>query len=243
MRIALALLMAVAFISGCAASNEANSLSPPFSEPKYASNHPLYINVVFGEKPSKGMLIVLDESKGDGAGYDVAYVDDNMDGDLTHHKPISFPVRPLPDGAKPYPTVAFTAPRPYKDTTLSQYSLDLYSLAGSNSKTPVTKDLYFFWRMTDADKWNYFFINGKFHVYPTATDAMRGEPIKIAGKCDWSVTAKQDGENAVVSVGLKDANGCTLRTASSPAGDVAPTLTLLDKAGKEIVKDKKLEFG
>ncbi len=52
-------------------------------EPQYGSEHPFYFCVVFGEKGNNSMLGVVDESGGTGAGYDVAYVDENMNGDLT----------------------------------------------------------------------------------------------------------------------------------------------------------------
>jgi len=252
MRVLLVLFVAAAFASGCASrSNLAESppppsappSPPPLKQPKYVSSRPLYINVVFGEKSAKNMLLAMDESKGDGTGYDIAYVDENMDGDLTNHSPKPFPVRQAPGNTQATPNVSFTAPCPYKNGASAEYSLDLYSLAGANSKTPVRENLYFFWRMTDADKWNFLFINGTFRVYPAAADALRGQPIRLAGKCNWSFIAKQDGENTTLSVGLKDPNGCTLRTVSSPNGNPTPTITLIDKAGKVLVKDQKMEFG
>jgi len=242
MRILSALTVAAALLSGCANSNSSTLSPAAVKQPKFSSSKPLYLNVAFGQKAERCMLIVLDESKGDGAGYDVAYVDDNLDGDLTNHQPKAFPAAGRPD-ARSNPTISFTAPRAYKDTTPAEYSLNLYSLAGASSKIAPAKDLHFFWDIRDAEQWNYFFINGKFHVYPTAAEALKGEPIRIGSKCDWEITAQQNGENVALSVGLKDANGCTLRIVRSSAGEPAPTITVLDKSGKALVKDQKLGFG
>jgi len=52
-------------------------------EPKYVSEKPIYRFFVFGPEGKSVMAMVLDESKGTGKGYDVYYVDLNLDRDIT----------------------------------------------------------------------------------------------------------------------------------------------------------------
>jgi len=65
----------------------------PLKEPRYGSERPLYFCVVFGKEGKNPMLGVVDESGGTDAGYDVAYVDENMNGDLTDDTAKEFPRR------------------------------------------------------------------------------------------------------------------------------------------------------
>jgi len=65
----------------------------PLKEPRYGSKRPLYFCVVFGKEGKNPMLGVVDESGGTDAGYDVAYVDENMNGDLTDDAVREFPRR------------------------------------------------------------------------------------------------------------------------------------------------------
>ena len=59
------------------------------AEPKAVSNHPLYGEC--RETPTAPALVFrLDESKGDGKGYDQLIVDMNQNGDLTDDAPASF---------------------------------------------------------------------------------------------------------------------------------------------------------
>ena len=59
-------------------------------ERSYGSAKPLYFRAVFGNERKSSMLGVIDESKGTGTGYDTAYVDENMNGDLTDEQPKNF---------------------------------------------------------------------------------------------------------------------------------------------------------
>jgi hypothetical protein len=266
MRKAISCLIVAAIASACIAQVASPPASPkesakvPIKEPAYSSARPLHVNLEFAGNPARHMLVVIDESKGNGKGYDIAYVDENMDGDLTNHAPKKFPlvtrsVAVAPTTTSPAtapsivqktvtdPTFKFTGPCTYKDDATSEYTLDLYALQDLNSKTVTGADQYFFWTMTGPDKWNFFFINGKFHTYKTAAEALQGTPIVLGGKCTWSVQARQQGSDVALDVGLKDPNGCTLRTASGPSGAVAPVLNMIDKKGKFIARDKPLEFG
>ena len=233
-------------LTAVAASVKAEQPPSP-KEPRYVSQSPLYLNVVFGEDAGKGMLVVLDETKGDGTGYNVAYVDESLDGDLTNDKPKTFEPQQRQGAKGMEAAFSFDGPCPYRKNDKITYRLDLYSLSGKNSKDGEIREAgarhYFFWWMTDKEKWDYFFINGVFRVYASSAEAMAGEPIRLGGKCKWSIEAKQKDKDVALSMGLKDANDCTLRSVSGAGGEKAPTFSVVDKAGKDIVKDKKMAFG
>ena len=52
-------------------------------EPKYVSEKPAYRFFAFGPEGKSVMAMVLDESQGTGKGYDVLYIDLNLDRDIT----------------------------------------------------------------------------------------------------------------------------------------------------------------
>ena len=78
-------------------------------------------------------------------------------------------------------------------------------------------------------------------LYPTAAKALAGAPVSLGGACKWDINVRTQGKKVMVSAGLKDTNGSTLRTLSGPSGSMSPKLTLLqeDKA----VKNDKMTFG
>jgi len=55
------------------------------------SDNRLYFRAVFGEQGDTSTLGILDETGGTEAGYDVAYVDENRNGDLTDDPAKKFP--------------------------------------------------------------------------------------------------------------------------------------------------------
>jgi len=234
---ALAALMLLMTVGAVQAAQ--SGTGPPVKEPKYGSAKPMYLNIVFGEDP-KGMLMVIDESKGTGKGYDRAYFDESMEGDLTNDAPKPFAMR---QGSSLGPSFTISGPCPYKKDSKATYELTLYSLNKMNSKTVKATDNNYWCTMTDDQKWSFFFINGSFNLYPSAAAAIGGKPLVLAGKCHWDLTAKQAGAEVSLSVGLKDTNGCTLRSVTSPNGAITPLITVFDKAGKEIVRNQKLGFG
>lgn len=216
---------------------------PPVAEPQpelptereLSSTKPLYFRVVFGEGGTDSTLGVVDESGGDGKGYDVAYVDENRNGDLTD------------DGAKKFPTYdrgsragqvdpTFTFSGPLKDKAGGKYSLNLYTLGRRASAT--TGDQYFFWTL-DTDGWNYFFINGKARLSSSAADALAGPPIRLAGPCKWQIESKSKSGKAMVSAGLKDENGCTLRSVRKARERPSPRLILVKNGKVELEEDMK----
>lgn len=82
-------------------------------EPRYASDKPLYRFFAFGPDGKSVMAMVLDESQGTGKGYDVYYVDLNLDRNITAADE-RFPCKqPLP-----------TKPSPFKAAALSGLAQD-----------------------------------------------------------------------------------------------------------------------
>jgi len=58
------------------------------AEPEYKSAKPLYVTLKLGAADDNRYSCVLDESRGTGEGYDLAYVDTDNDEDLAEHRPI-----------------------------------------------------------------------------------------------------------------------------------------------------------
>ena len=149
------------------------------------SENALYFRVVFGEEGDTSTLGVLDESGGTGAGYDVAYVDENRNGDLTDDPAKTFAKYERGSRAGQInPTFDFIGP--LKDRTGVRYNLNIYSLRQKTDAGPGDK--HFFWTL-DVDDWNYFFINGKMELSTNTADALAGPPVRLAGRCKWDIKA------------------------------------------------------
>ncbi len=85
----------MAFTGGYGVGAQLRLVKPPKlkNEPKAVSRHPLYAEI--DEKAGNATwLLRLDESKGDGKGYDQLLVDMNQNGDLTDETPASVVVLP-----------------------------------------------------------------------------------------------------------------------------------------------------
>jgi len=234
------------------AAEDAKAAAASAKNPKLASAKALYLSAVFGQDASRKMLIVVDESKGTGKGYDQAYVDENLDGDLTNDAPKAFQTVGSGEKKTTVPRFSFKGPGPGKDAAAATYELYLYMLRATTGKSTATKvaapaasQRFMYW-LKNPGGWDYLFISGSVQTYPSSAEALAGKPIHLGGPCTWSVNlaaAKEDGQTSV-SVGCKDTNGCTLRSVTA-AGKASPTptLTLLDKSGKELVPAKTMAFG
>jgi hypothetical protein len=209
-------------------------------ERTYVSERPLFFRVVFGKEGKSSMLGVVDESNGTGAGYDTAYVDENMNNDFTDEQPKKFPSgRRRDDSTSGWePRFEFRGPLGVKGN--AKYTLNIYSLASKKRRGTQGNDYYFFWYLT-TEGWNYFFINGKMQLFSSAADALKGTPVRLGGECKWQLSSQVRGSKVLVSAGLKDDNGCTLRLVSEPKGDLSPMLTLI-KDGTVVIREK-MEFG
>ena len=66
-------------------------------------------------------------------------------------------------------------------------------------------------------------------------------PVRLGGQCKWEISSRiQDGK-VLVSAGLKDRNGCTLRVVRRASKTVSPTLTLIQDG--KVKTEQKMEFG
>jgi hypothetical protein len=201
------------------------------------SENPLYFRVVFGQEGNYSTLGMLDESGGTGAGYDVAYVDENRNGDLTDDPAKKFAKYERGSRAgHTNPTFYFTGP--LNDRVSAKYSLNIYSLRRTTQAGPGDK--HFFWTL-DSDDWNYFFINGKMKLSSSVADALTGVPVHLGGPCKWQISARTRSGKPTVSAGLKDENGCTLRIVRRRGKTISPTLTLIQ--GGKIKAEEKMKFG
>ena len=59
------------------------------------------------------------------------------------------------------------------------------------------------------------FINGQVMLHPTAAAAARGKAIRMGPPFKFQAKAGTRGTEALLSIGVLDENGCTLRIASS----------------------------
>ena len=204
---------------------------------QHLSENPLYFRVVFGEQGNTSTLGLLDESGGTDAGYDVVYVDENRNGDLTDDPAKKFAKYQRGSRAgQTNPTFKFIGP--LKDRASATYSLNIYSLRQGISTD--FRDHHFFWTL-DTDEWNYFFINGKVRLSSSAADALTGTPVRLAGPCKWEISARTRSGKPMVSAALKDENGCTLRNVRRRGKTLSPTLMLIQDGN--VKAEKKMKFG
>ncbi len=202
------------------------------------SQHPLYFRVVFGES-NKSMLGVIDESGGTDTGYDIAYVDENMNGNLKDEAVKKFSRNERGSRAGELePRFEFVGP--FKGEENARYTLDIYSLALKNRGKMQGNDYYFFCFM-DIKEWNYFFINGKVKLYSNMADALKGTPVRLVDQCKWEINSQIRDGKPMISAGLKDKNGCTLRIVRRAGEIISPTLTL-SQDGK-VKLEEKMKFG
>jgi hypothetical protein len=215
-----------------------SSLELP-AQGRYRSQHPYYFRVVFGEQGNKSMLGVLDESGGTGAGYDIAYIDENLNGDLTDEAAKKFTKNERGSRAGQFePRFEFMGP--FKGAENAKYTLDIYSLANKNRGNMPENGYFFFWFL-DISDWNYFFINGRMTLFSSAADALKGTPVRLGGPCKWEINSQTRDGKQLVSAGLKDENGCTLRIVRKAGQTISPTLTVMQDG--KVKAEEKMQFG
>jgi hypothetical protein len=210
----------------------------PTQDPKTGPKDPLYFRMVFGAEGVNSMLGKLERSGAD-TGYDLAYVDENNNGDLTD------------DAAKTLPRYErgsrsgqldprFDFNGPFKNGETAKYTLNIYELTRKNRADTGAGDYYYFWYL-NTEQWHYFFINGKMRLSASMAEAQEGPPVRLGGPCKWEITSTRREGQAMVSAGVKDENGCTLRVLSQSGEDLAPRLSLI-KDGK-VAAEQAMEFG
>jgi hypothetical protein len=223
------------------------SLALPFSgrseqvivkEPAYGSGRPAYFRIAFGKDGKQSMLGVIDEAKGTGKGYDVVYLDENLNGDLCDDAARKFEtIKDGPEAGKLWPTFSFHGPD--IGGLKARYKVYFYDLRPLASDVPGN-DLYFDWGLEVGD-WGHRFITGKMKYYISAAQALAGMPVRMGSECTWDIPSEIE---MSLAVGVKDANGCTLRWLGCPNKKLfpRPSLTLL-RDGKVIINHQKMEFG
>jgi hypothetical protein len=220
-------------------SHTADLRQERLTQRRYRSQNPLYFCVAFRAEGGDSMLGVIDESGGTSAGYDIAYIDENMNGDLTDEAPKKFSRREQGSRAGELdPRFEFMGP--FKGEERAKYTLDIYSLAYKNRKAIQGNDYYFFWFL-DIKEWNYFFINGKMKLFSNAADALKGPPVRLGGRCKWEISSRTQDGKPMISAGLKDENGCTLRIVRRAGETISPTLTLIQDG--QVKAEEKMKFG
>lgn len=208
-------------------------------EPRYYSERPLFFRVLFGKEGTNPMLGVIDETGGSGNGYDAAYIDENMNGDLTDDTIRKFSRSESGSRAGELdPRFEFKGP--FETEGSAKYAINIYSLAPRYRGSVQGNEYHFFWYL-NVKEWNYFFISGKMKLFSSAADALKGTPILLGGQCKWEISSQIRDDKSLVSAGLKDSNGCTLRIVRQEGKTVSPTLTLI-KDGK-VETEEKMKFG
>ena len=206
---------------------------------KFSAENPLYFYVGFGDEGTASMLGAVDESGGPGTGYNVAFVDENNNGDLTDEP--AKPFRRIERGSRAGrldPRFEFDGP--FKPEATARYTLNIYSLTRENGGSTGENDYYFFWYL-NTDQWRYFFINGRMRLSASMAEAREASPVRLGGPCQWDIQSNRRNGKAQVSAGLKDENGCTLRYVRQSNRMQSPSLSLI-KDGK-VVTEEAMEFG
>ena len=221
-------------------ASPATDLKQQFQEqPSNDLRSPKYFRVVFGEKGENSMLGVIKESAGAGDGYNVAYMDENMNGDLTDEVEKRFSRYERGSRAGQLePKFEFQGP--FKAGVKAKYTLYFYSVNRKNRGYLSGNDYTFLWFL-DTGQWHYFFINGRMKFYSNAADAFQGKPVQLASQCQWDISTRTQRGKAVVSAGLKDKNGCTLRIIRRAGQTISPELTLTKD--DTVVMTEKMKFG
>jgi hypothetical protein len=229
-------LSAVMLLSAVALMHAACSKPPAAKERSYGSERPLYLRMVFGKEGGASMLGVVDESEGTGTGYNTAYVDENMNGDLTDEQPKKFQRNSRTRKWVP----RFDFEGPLGEEEVVKYTLNIYSLARRKDGAAPGDDYYFFWGL-DTEGWNYFFINGKMTLSSSAADAQKAEPLRLGGGCRWEIRSRIADGKVLVSAGLKDDNGSTLRVVRGGEKERSPALAL--SGDGQAKTEEEMEFG
>jgi hypothetical protein len=212
--------------------------SEKVKERRYRSERPLYFRVVFGQEGNGSILGVLDETGGTGSGYNVAYIDENRNGDLADEAVKEFPRRTQSRRAGELePRFEFTGPLKGEQV---KYKLYIYSIAQKNRRIVPGNSYHFHWFL-DTNQWSYFFINGRMTLFSSAAEALKGKPVRLTGQCQWEINTRTRSGKPTVSAGLKDENGCTLRIVRRAGKTVSPKLSLIQDG--KIKAEEDMRFG
>jgi len=175
------------------------------------SEQPLHFRIEVGVRPGYVVSGWLDESKGTGEGYDLVLLD--LDGDGTFETKQVAPTQKNYQTQKDVPKPTITI-----DREGAKWALDLYSLG---QRRPTVKGdslaTYVKWTVRTEELYAYF-INGRVTLYADAAKAKAAKPIRLGPPFTFDTGSSQRGPDALLRVGLKDGNGCTMRLARDNAG-------------------------
>ena len=252
-----------------------SALAPSVWAAEYAgyqakSNNPLrcMASLGGGEK-SPQMLMLLDESKGTGTGYDLLLADLNLNGKLGDEKPTS---PTLQQARQSVYRVSVEAPfRDVSPKATYTFNLNLYSQSTTTSTinlyaqglslpAPSLSIIGYIDLKKDAEAWQYMFI-----CHPTVDkqDAglkrlRLGTPVTLETSAQktnipstksqvatllWGGSVVQQTVPGIsVSAMLRDADGQVLRLARKGVQTVSPHLLVKSSSGKS-VEEKDMEYG
>lgn len=177
----------------------------------------------------------LDESLGTGEGYDIGYLDTDMDKDFTNNPLLTFPLQVAgPWGRKFAWHLEFSSP-------LGDKKIDYRLTIDSTPRKSIEGNTSISWHFKVEDL-VFFFGNGEMIFYPSMSEALKGKPVCVGSKLDVKINHSTKGHKVVISAVLKDANGCSLIGILTSHGKLSPQLTLLTASGKSVIQEK-MGFG
>jgi hypothetical protein len=194
--------------------------------PQPVSDNAVYLRMLVGvEKP---ILVsgFLDETRGTGQGYDVAFLDLDGDGILETRQEFGTYDLPRTGEKRPDPKVRINHEG-------CDWVLDLrYSRF---TPTDGVATAHIRWSVTRGKEFYAWFINGKVKFYTDPKVAAAADPIRMGPPFRFDTGTRARGRQGLVSVGLKDANGSTLRLARKNGQIVQPILKLFTD-GTEVLQ-------
>jgi hypothetical protein len=208
----------------------------PSFEP--VSEQPLHFRMEVGVRPGYVVSGWLDESKGTGKGYDLAVLDLDGDGTFETKQPAATQKDYQTQKDVPKPVVTI-------DREGAKWALDLYSLG---RRRPTVKDgavvTYIKWTVT-TDAFYAYFINGRVTLHADAAKAKAAKPIRLGPPFSFDTGSAQRGPDALLRVGLKDGNGCTMRLARAGDGKTMPYryIKVQLTSGEKQFLDTKATYG
>lgn len=169
---------------------------------------PLYLRIEVMTDELKTLPCSIEASDPVGGRYDHALLD--LDGDGRFEKKVEFEKGNFYGSA---PRFGFSMPIELGDMT---FDIEM----GGNQDDPVQGPVHLMWTLR-KEKVYLFFINGQVKLYATAEEAAEGKALRLGPPFRFDLSSSTRGPEALVNVGLKDANGSTLRSATYGSKDPA----------------------
>jgi hypothetical protein len=189
-----------------------------------------------GEKAAR-MLVVLDESRGAGKGYDVAVADLNLDGTLSDQEPI---LKPLSGSSSRYARYNMETVAPFGSVDLeATYSLILYVFPKKENQPARSPYVSATIKLKSGeDAWEYR-LSGSPEADPESsgpTVVALGEPVALES------TPRTNRGSIRTKVAIKDKNGLSMRGIKKNGKTVGPHLAILAPDGSTTA-EKDMSYG